>query len=74
MIAVEANGLTAERAPGGGFEFDGRLAFVGCLVADAQNRCRGIKETPHTARAWAVDAALDHRSRDAACLLVEGAQ
>lgn len=26
MIAVETNGLTAERAPGGGFELDGGLA------------------------------------------------
>lgn len=26
MIAVETNGLTVERAPGGGFEFYGRLA------------------------------------------------
>ena len=74
MIAVETNGLTAERAPGGGFEFDGGLAFVGCLPANAQNCSGGVKETPHAARAWAVDVPLDHRSRDAARLLVKGVQ
>lgn len=74
MIAVETNGLTVERAPGGGFEFYGGFAFVGCLVADAQNRCRGIKETTHAAGTRAVDAALDHGGCHAACLLVEGAQ
>ena len=74
MIAVETNGLTAERGPGGGFEFDGGLALVGCLVADAQNCRRGIKETPHAAGTRAVDAALDHGGCHAARLLVEGAQ
>ena len=74
MIAVETNGLTVKRAPGGGFEFYGGFALVGCLAADAQNRCCGIKETPHAAGARAVDAALDHGGCHAARLLVEAVQ
>ena len=66
--------FVVERAPGGSLKLDGGFALVGCLVADAQNCCRGIKETPHAARAWAVEVPLDHRSRDAARLFVEGVQ
>ena len=74
MIAVETNGLTAERAPGGGFELDGGFALVGCLAANAQNRGCGIKQATHAAGARAVDAALDHRCRHAARLLVKAIQ
>ena len=66
--------FVVKRAPGGGFEFYGGFALVGCLVAGAQNCCRGIKETPHAAGTRAVDAAFDHGGCHAARLLVEGAQ
>ena len=66
--------FVVKSAPSGGFELDGGFALVGCSAADAQNRCRGIKETPHAAGARAVDAALDHSGCHAARLLVEAVQ
>ena len=66
--------FVVERAPGGSLKLDGGFALVGCLVADAQNCCRGIKETPHAAGTRAVDAALDHGGCHAARLLVEAVQ
>ena len=74
VVVGKMGDFVVERAPGGGFELDGGFALVGCLVADAQNRCRGIKETPHAAGTRAVDAALDHGGCHAARLLVEAVQ
>lgn len=66
--------FVVERAPGGGFELDGGFTLVGCLAANAQNGGCGIKQATHTASAWTVDAALDHRCRYAARLLVKAVQ
>ena len=70
MIAVETNGLTADRAPGGGLKLDVGFTLLGRLAANAQDRCCGIKQATHTAGARAVDATFDHRCRHATCLLV----
>lgn len=51
-----------------------RVRLVGCLAANAQNRGCGIKQATHTAGARTVDAALDHRCRYAARLLVKAVQ
>lgn len=74
VVVGKMGDFVVERAPGGGFEFYGGFALVGCLVADVQNCCRGIKETPHAAGTRAVDAALDHGGCHAARLLVEAVQ
>ena len=74
VVVGKMGDFVVERAPGGSLKFDGGFALVGCLVADAQNCCRGIKETPHAAGTRAVDAALDHGGCHAARLLAEAVQ
>ena len=73
-VVGKTGDFAVQCTPSGGFELDGGFALVGCLAANAQNRGCGIKQATHAAGARAVDAALDHRCRYAARLLVKAVQ
>ena len=59
VVVRKMGDFAVERAGAAASKLDGGFALVGCLVADAQNCCCSIKETPHAAGTRAVDAALD---------------